>query len=304
MYVLVFVCCMQNQIDCCQQALKPQDNISNELIARRGLYIAVYWQMTARLCAVLALCCLATAEKRPQTAYQTGLFKADKDKVIRLSGAISFQSEDTYGYAGRMVANGWDMFINWVNVARGPLTVNGLNYSFGLNYVEDYSDAAYVSDAFSQFISDGESSFYLGPYSSGLNAAAVAQTEPAGGLFVTAAASNSSIFKDNTYSFSLHPPDYELEEIAFKTFSGLGATSIAVAFEKGYPQCSNASESARLAAKYGLRLAGYYYTDPSSPSYEQDVDAVISSMKEQSAESAFICSYLDLCVQVFSVSQS
>lgn len=246
----------------------------------------------------LMLCLSVAAAERPQIAYQTGLLTARTGNNIKLGAAISFQSADKYGYGGRMVANGWDMFINWVNIERGGVRLNGMNYSFVLTYAEDYSDETYVRRAFEQYLQAYEMDFYLGPYSSGLTAAAVSMTEPAGRLMLAAVASNSSIFRGREFSFSMYPPDYTYDEVVFEVFSSLGAASIAIVQDVGYPQCDNVTASVEYAARYGINLYGHFVVDPLSATYSNDVTVIFEELKGAGVHVVHACSYLDLCIQV------
>ena len=233
-----------------------------------------------------------------QISYCSGLFAADPLNVIRLGAGISYDPADAYGHGGRMVANGWNMFIEWVNVEKGGIQLGNTTYTFQLQFVEDHSAPQEVRFIYNELVSSGGIDFYLGPYSSELTLQSVGETDPEGKLQLANAASNHSIFRNSKYSFSTYPPNYYYNSIPFETFSSLNATSIAVIQDVGYPQCYNVSESEMYSARYGLPLHGHYFVDPNSTSYASDVEALLTELKEADVETLYACSYLLLCTEV------
>lgn len=236
----------------------------------------------------------------PQMEYEAGTFASVSTSVIHLGASISFLKTDKYGYGGRMIANGWDMFVNWINIDQGGMLVGNTTYSFQLSYVEDYSDRQYVSFVYSELLKAVETDFFFGPFSSALTASALTLTEPAEQLLLSASASNSSLFVDSDLAFSLQPSNIHIDEVPFQLFSSKGAASIAVLYDVGYAACDNASSSAQLADTYGIELNGHYFFDSTDPLYEDNIKSVMVDLKAANVEAVHACSYLQLCVEVSS----
>jgi hypothetical protein len=233
----------------------------------------------------------------PQSQFEVGPF-TDNRNIIRIGASTSLLASDVHSAGGNMLADGWKMFVNWVNLVRGGLKLFNETYLFQVGYVEDYSDALYVSYVYDKLVTRGEMDFYFAPYSSLLTEHAADVTAPAKQLLIAAFASNSSIYKKNDYSLGLMPPANSYHEAPFKVYSGLGASSIALLNDIDNPLCLNETNSHYFASVYNIELFGHFQLDPKSANYSADIRGYLEQMKAADVETVYVCSYLSLCTEV------
>jgi hypothetical protein len=81
----------------------------------------------------------------------------------------------------------------------------------------------------------------------------------------------------------------------FGALSDFGSASVAVIRDTDYPTCSNESIFRNANTHGDLDFAGLFVVDPSSPTYAQDVEDLLSDLQATGVESIFGCSYDTLC---------
>jgi ABC-type branched-subunit amino acid transport system substrate-binding protein len=207
-------------------------------------------------------------------------------------------SSDLYFYYGKEMTSGFDLFTNWVNLARGGINLWGRNYSFAVDYVEDYSNKSDVSKVYSSMVSKYD--IFHSPYSSGLTRPAAEITDPAGKLLISSA-STTSIFAGRQAAFTIATSNNGYLDSSMGAFSANGAKSVAVLKDSGYGGCGDTPEdSAIIAKKYNLTLHGFYLLDVSSSNYSAIVREVALDLMAHNVETIVGCSYSELCYAVSS----
>lgn len=240
-------------------------------------------------------CVVGLDASQKSTVLSSAPLKLYND-TITIGAPISYRVGDKYYSVGSFISNGWTMFAEWVNYERGGVKLNGLTYSISIKYIEDFSDEYYVTKATNFLLAQPDTDFMFGPYSTSLTHTCVALTEAHDALLI-AQASDTSIFAASDYAYSVLPPKNTYSETAFATFSGLGASSIAVIVESNMELCS-LNSSYTFADTYNMTLFGYYAIDLSNASYSSSLRDILQSLKDNNVQTILGCSYYDLCVAV------
>jgi branched-chain amino acid transport system substrate-binding protein len=140
-----------------------------------------------------------------KTVTLSSIPKVKFNGTIYIGAPISVQLGDAFFSYGAAMANSWNMFVEWVNYEKGGVRIGENTYSLSLTYLEDFSDAAYVSELCQLLVDEGNLMAMFGPYSSKLNGACVAITEPNEMLLLTGGSSDSNIFRNKDYFFGTLP---------------------------------------------------------------------------------------------------
>jgi hypothetical protein len=222
----------------------------------------------------------------------------EEQYVIRMALSASMLFSDIYFYYGKETTSGFDLFTNWVNLARGGIDLDGRNYTFAIEYVQDYSNESDVKMVYKSLVSKYD--IFYSPVTSGLTRPAVEITDPAGKLILSSA-STTSIFVNRTAAFTLAPSNNGYLESSMGAFSANGAKSVAVLKDVGYGGCGDTPEdSVNIAKKYNLTLHGFYMLDATSANYSALVREVVSDLMANKVETIVGCSYSELCYAVSS----
>jgi hypothetical protein len=224
----------------------------------------------------------------------------EEQYVIRMATSASMASDDLYFYYGREMTSGFDFFTNWVNLGRRGISLWDRNYSFAIEYVQDYSNKSDVTKVYRSMVSKYD--IFHSPHSSGLTQPAVEITDPAGKL-IFSSASTTSIFVNRTAAFSMMASNNGYLESSMGAFSANGAKSVAVLKDTDYGGCGDTPEdSVNIAKKYNLTLHGFYMLDVTSANYSGLVREVVSDLMANKVETIVGCSYSKLCYAVRSSS--
>jgi hypothetical protein len=216
--------------------------------------------------------------------------------VIRMAMSASMATTDEQYYYGTETTAGFDLFTNWVNLDRGGINVGGRNYTFAVDYVEDYSNKSDVEKIYKSIVSKYD--IFRSPSSSGLTQAAVDITDPAGKLILSSA-SRTSIFAGRSAAFTVSPSNIAYLDSSMGAFSANGAKSVAVLKDSGYAGCGDTLEdSATIAKKHNLTLHGFYLLDVTSSNYSALVREVALDLMANNVETVVGCSYSELCYAV------
>ena len=248
---------------------------------------------------VLSLTVFAT--EYSQIGYEMGIFLAkniSRDyEIIRIGTSVSLLATDEYGFGGNQMRNSWDMFVNWVNRVRNGVIINNTRYYFSLEYIEDYSNEEYVTEAYQKMIDLDQNDFYFGPYSSKLTSTAVQATDPNQQLLIASYSVETSIYAGKNTTFGMLTPAELVERAPYRVFSELGAKNITCIRDLTYPGCANSTYSYELASTYGIELLGHYTVIPGS-TYSAEIRAIIEELQRIKSETVYLCTYLSLCIEV------
>jgi hypothetical protein len=234
-------------------------------------------------------------ELNPQMKYTIGLYE-DNRPTILIGSTMSTLPTDKHGDAGRDTIEAWDLFMNWVNRERGGVFINGTQYSMAIRYIEDYSDKNYVRSAYEKMINEPDIDFFFSPLSTPLTWISVPITEDVQRLQIVSWATNESIYKGKTYAFGTLAPSAWYQEVPFYAFSKLGARTFALLADSTYTVSEPLSYE--FADKYNIELFGHFRVNPSGGTYVEDIRAMVQLFKDNNVETVYLCSYLDLCVEV------
>jgi hypothetical protein len=212
--------------------------------------------------------------------------------------AMSATMTSTYKYYtyGTETTDGFDLFTNWVNLDRGGISLGGRNYSFAVDYFEDYSNKSDVTNVYKSIVSKYD--IFHSPTSSALSQAAVDITDPAGKLIISSA-STTSIFAGKTAALTIMASNNGYLDSSMGAFSANGARSVAVLKDSGYGGCGDTPEdSVTIAKKHNLTLHGYYLLDVTSSNYSALVREIALDLMANNVETVVGCSYMELCYAV------
>lgn len=242
---------------------------------------------------------VCAAAEYSQIGYEMGIFSvknvSDDYKIIRIGTSVSLLATDEHGFGGNQMRNSWDMFINWVNREKNGVVINGTRYYFSVEYIEDYSQEEYVTEAYQKMIDKND--FYFAPYSSKLTSSAVLVTDPRQQLLISSYSVETSIYAGRNTTFGMLTPAELVERVPYRVFSQLGAKNITCIRDITYPGCVNSTFSYELASTYGIELLGHYTVTPGTM-YSTQIRAIIKELQRTKSETVYLCTYLSLCIEV------
>lgn len=217
--------------------------------------------------------------------------------LLKIGAPISFYSNDTYFTQGSNILNGWKLWAEWTNYESGGIdTVNGI-YLVELLYIEDFSNTEYVKKATAYALATQHSDYIFAPYSTSLNDACLSLTEAVNVTLISAGTSVTPLYHSSEHLIGLLPAAYKYTQTAFKTFSEMGAKSIAVISDSNFPLCANET-SAMYANAYNLSLYGHFNADTESENYSSTISQILSDLKDHNVDAVLGCSFESLCLQV------
>jgi hypothetical protein len=237
---------------------------------------------------------------RTQARIEVGSFATEfpgsNVNQLRFAASTSAASTDSQRTFGRMLFGAYTMFVNWVNIEKGGIIINGTNYSVSIHFVEDYSSQAYVTEAYETLAPDYD--FFFGPYSSSLTRKAVEVTESQQKLLMAGAASEQRIFSSSKYTFGTLPYSPQFVESAFSTFSALGAKKIGIISDLDYASCRNTTLSQKFSVTYNISLFRHVLVDRSDSNYSAVVRETLREFQSNGVDVVHACTYSTLCYEV------
>lgn len=175
------------------------------------------------------------------------------DGTLRFGATVS----DTGRYAleGRDVRRGYDVWLDWVNNGHGGVRVGDRRLRAEIVYYNDESDPGKAAALTERLIVDDEVEFLLGPFSSGLNAAASAIAERHRTIIVTGNAASDSLFERGyDYFYSVMTVASRYAESALEALHAEGARTVAVAYQDTDFPIDAGEGAANYARKLGMEV--------------------------------------------------
>ena len=196
------------------------------------------------------------------------------DKVITVGAAVS--ETGRYSAEGEHTRRGYEVWAEWVNDEYGGVKIGGDRYKVELIMYDDESDPEKTAQLVERLIDDDEVDFLLGPYSSTLNASAIAAAEPRGVVMVQGTGSSETLFSQGYRNmFAVHTPAGNYTQSALRRLADAGAKSVVIAHADALFPASVAEGAERWAAEYGMEvLAVEKY-----PQGVADVSAIVSKFE-------------------------
>jgi hypothetical protein len=219
------------------------------------------------------------------------------NQTIVLGSPISYKESDAFFIEGSQMANGWKLFVDWVNNYRGGLRIGSSKALLELVYIEDFSNTTYVKQSINYLLNDYNVDIILGPYTSKLTAASIESLSVHNMLQVAPGAAVTDIFLNQPQLFGTLPRSPLYSEIAFKTFSSLGAHSIGVISDLDHPLC-NQTIAQELSLKYNITLAAYKTMVLDSTTYGSSLKDILVEFQNKGIETILGCTYTTMCLQV------
>ena len=125
-------------------------------------------------------------------------------KVLRFGAAIEMTG--SRAVEGKVQKDGMDFWAEWVN-SHGGLTIGGQKYTVEIKYYDDESDPQTAAKLTEKLITEDNTKFLIGPFSSAMTIATCAIGEKYQAITVAPLANAPSIYsKGYRYVFSVLPP--------------------------------------------------------------------------------------------------
>nr|WP_246401427.1 amino acid ABC transporter substrate-binding protein [Jiangella mangrovi] len=175
------------------------------------------------------------------------------DGVIRFGATVS----DTGRYAqeGRDVRRGYDVWLDWVNGEHGGIRVGDRRLRAEIVYYDDESDPGQAAALTERLIVHDGAGFLLGPFSSGLNAAAGAIAERHRTLLVTGNGASDALFdRGSRYFFSVMTVASRYAESVLDVLATRGAETLVVAYQDADFPIDAGEGAAEHARRLGMRV--------------------------------------------------
>lgn len=203
----------------------------------------------APVLAVLVACGLAG----PRTSAPPAPAGDGFDGVLRLGATVS----DTGRYAqeGRDVRRGYDVWLDWVNGEHGGIRVGDRRLRAEIVYYDDESDPGQAAALAERLIVHDGAGFLLGPFSSGLNAAAGAIAERHRTIVVTGNGASDALFdRGSRYFFSVMTVASRYAESVLDVLAARGARTLVVAYQDADFPIDAGEGAAEHARRLGMRV--------------------------------------------------
>lgn len=164
-----------------------------------------------------------------------------------------------YAETGAQIIAGVEAAINWVNDTHGGVSVSGQSLDVEFVYYDDESEAETVEGVVQQLCDDDTVDFILGPYSSGLSAAAAPISEACGKLLVVTGGASNTIFEsgyENVVQILSPGEDYHrgFLDLIDNQVDDPSALDLALAYEEGSFTASVAAGALAHATSLGFNV--------------------------------------------------
>lgn len=185
--------------------------------------------------------------------------------VITFGATVSITGPDVA--EGHYALDGYQFYINTIN-KQGGLLIGGRRYRVALDYYDDQSQPARVTQLYQKLITQDDVDFLLGPYSSLLTSAAVAVAERYGTPMIAPhGAADSSYPPGDKYTFSIVSPagDYLRGVLALVLARDPTVSTVALLGSDEPFSHEVLAGAASYAEQRGMRVVyeGYYPQQPS-----------------------------------------
>lgn len=173
--------------------------------------------------------------------------------TVRIGAALS--ETGRFAVEGRDARQGYDTWVKWVNEERGGIEIDGDHYEAEIIYYDDKSDAATAADLIQRLIDEDGVDFLLGPYSSGLTAAAGAVAEANDMIMVEGNGTSDTMFERgfrNLFLVATLASDYTRSGI--EALAASGARTAVVAYEENPFPTSMAKGAIRHLEANGIEI--------------------------------------------------
>lgn len=232
--------------------------------------------------------------------YRSTLFHSISEdghnrSTIRIGAPLSYSPGDIYFSKGTLISNSWDMFVDWVNIERGGVRLNGTNVSMSIQIVEDYSSVEDVTAVTRYLLDEEQVDFMFAPYTSGLTNASATITEKEQFLLISAI--SHPYYPNLNYTIFTLPSDLSRMRSTFHSFASFGAKNISVITESDHDNCLY-ENSVKAAHAEGISLSSHHTLDKKSPTYLQDITDILLELKEKHVDVVVGCSIASLCTHV------
>jgi ABC-type branched-subunit amino acid transport system substrate-binding protein len=228
------------------------------------------------------------------TIFQSVSSNANRS-TIRIGAPISYSPHDIHFTKGIQMSNSWDMFVDWVNIERGGVRLNGTNVSMSIQIVEDYSSVDDVKGVTHYLLEEEKVDFMFAPYSSTLTNVSATITENDDFLLFSAVGHpRGSNVNHTVYTI---PTDTKRMRSTFYSFVSFGAKNISVISENDHDNCQY-ENTVKAALAEGINLYSHHTLDNKSPTYLQDITNILLDLKENNVAVVIGCSLSSLCTHV------
>jgi ABC-type branched-subunit amino acid transport system substrate-binding protein len=244
------------------------------------------------------LCLIA---KGRSVSYRSTTFQSispdtnQSQHTIRIGAPISYSPQDIYFTKGTLITNSWDLFVDWVNVERGGISLNGTNYSLSIQIIEDSSSLEQVQIVTKYLLDHEQVDFMFAPYTSPLTNASAFITEQEEFLLISAIA--HPVYPNLNYTLFTLPTDLSRMKSTFHSFVSYGAKNVSVITENDHDNCLY-QNTLQAALVEGITLYSHHTLDKRSPTYLQDLTDILLDLKENQVEVVIGCSISALCTHV------
>lgn len=214
---------------------------------------------------------------------------------IVMGSALTLDCCSEFSRMGRECYRGYQMFVDWINMVRGGVLVQGMQRSVQLTLIDDHSSTDLVRQI-TEFLVQNGTRIFLAPYGSQLNEPASDVVNSSGGIMLSGTSSDPSIFQDRSLIFGSTAPAQQWFEGTIKSWQELGVRSVIAVQEDTLFSRSVCSGLPGLATKYGMTL-----TSTLTLPAEQNVsDFMLSSLGSlQDLPDVLIgCTYTNVCKAV------
>jgi hypothetical protein len=237
---------------------------------------------------------LASVVKGMQQAITTIGVKGELNSSINLGGPMSCSYGDKYFSYGVLISNSLKLLAEWINFDQHGINLNGVNHSFSITYIEDYSTIDGVIAAGNYLIQDG-TQLFSAPYSYNLTTPLVEITEKNNRLAISGASAVPTV--NSTLAFFALPSDLSRITTAFTQFRLNGAETVAVIRDVDNFNCLY-NNTVSAAAATGMDLHSHTVTDPYSGTYIEELTSLLQQLQRDNVDTILACSLSALCLNV------
>jgi branched-chain amino acid transport system substrate-binding protein len=251
---------------------------------------------------------LGVEAMRSQNTQTLGVFNQASffDNVFVIGAPISMDAGDIYSTIGLQLLGGWQLWANQVNNG-GGITYNGQQWGVQLVEVEDYSDSTVVTYIANQMAGAAAGTtnyvdFMFAPYSTGLTKYLRPVTD-ANNKVMMSSSSNSNTFwnTDNTNGFgTLYPSGgWWANILPMYRSKGASTAGFICGSDPSQNSCSGFFTQASIEAtftSYGFTEVLYYELDPTSATYDYDLNEAISTMMAANIDLLLLNDYVSICI--------
>lgn len=181
--------------------------------------------------------------------------------LINFAHPMSLKSSDKFFSTGQLQLKSIEMMVDEINTSpRCGVTVDGKQYGITLTTYGDDSSGdkvgAIVENGMipAASMSDVNSTFWLGPYSSGLTGAMSSYANETNTILVAGGAADTPVFEGYDTIFGTFPPTEAYLAQAIEALAKAGAKTVASVYEDASFTAGVCSALPNLAEQFGLEL--------------------------------------------------